>query len=336
MRTWTRHAARVLVPLAAVGLVWAWALHLDGDETVSARVAREEAGEAQPASRSVLAEGVTMVEIGTGFRFTEGPVSDGKGNVYFSDVHAHRIHRWSEADGVTLFREDSGGANGLALDKAGRLVICESARGRITRIGADGEAMVLTGTYGGRRYNKPNDLWIEPQGGIYFSDPIYGRAENVQGGEHVYYLSPDGKSVDRVIDDMVRPNGLVGTPDGKTLYVADHGAGMTWRYAVASDGTLREKTLFATSGSDGMTTDAAGNVYLTTDAVLVYAPSGELLDRIEVPQRPTNLCFAGAQGRTLFVTARTGVFAIETTIGTGTSPRPASSPQSRPSEEHAR
>jgi len=286
----------------------------------------------QPAPLGIVTPGSKLVEIGKGFKFTEGPVADAAGNVYFSDVHASRTYKWSPDSGTKLFRENSGSANGLAMDSAGNLIVCESGNGRITSIDAKGTVTVIADKYDGKQLNQPNDLWIDPKGGIYFSDPIYGRAKNAQGGEHVYYVSPDHTKVMRVIDDMVRPNGLVGTPDGKALYVADHGAGKTWRYTVNADGTLAHKTLFAASGSDGMTMDAAGNVYLTTDAVLVYAPSGKLIDRIKVPQRPTNLCFAGSDRRTLFITARTSVYAIDTTIGMRTPSEPAPSPQSTRTE----
>jgi len=210
------------------------------------------------------------------------------GNVFFSDVHASRTHKWSRDGKVSLFRENTGRANGLAFDKDGNLLACEGANGRVVSIDAKGNVTVVADKYQGKRFNQPNDLWIAPSGGVYFSDPAYGRVEKTQDGEHVYYVTADRKKVIRVIDDMVRPNGLVGTPDGKTLYVADHGAGKTYRYAVNADGTLRDQTLYASTGSDGMTLDAAGNVYLTAGAVLVFSPAGEQIARIGVPQQPTN------------------------------------------------
>ena len=336
MRRWIRRRGLLCALLVATGLVWSCSRDSDNGTNASSETAREARGDlrissdatgAEPASKprpqGIVAPGSALVELGKGFRFTEGPVADAAGNVYFSDVRANRIYRWSAKSGAELFRENSGGANGLAMDRAGTLFVCEGVNGRVTSIDAEGVLTVVADTYGGRRFNRPNDLWIDPKGGIYFSDPIYGRAESAQSGEHVYYISPDKQKVTRVIDDMVRPNGLIGTPDGRTLYVADPGARRTWRYAVAPDGTLEDKTLFAASGSDGMTLDVAGNVYLTTDAVLVYAPSGKLLERIEMPQRPTNLCFAGADRKTLFITARTGVYAIATSIGLEASARSA-------------
>ena len=278
------------------------------------------------AERGIVAPGAKVVELAKGFQFTEGPAVDAKGNVFFSDVRASRTYKWSKDGKVSLFRKDTGGANGLAFDKDGNLLACEGAGGRIVAIDAKGKVTVVAGGYDGRGFNRPNDLWIDPKGGVYFSDPLYGRGSRRQDGEHVYYVSPDRKKVIRVIDDMVRPNGLAGTPDGKTLYVADAGAGKTYRYAVNADGTLRDKTLFVAKGSDGMKLDRKGNVYITAAAVLVYDPAGRQIARIEVPHRPTNLCFAGPDGRTLFITARSAIYAVKTTVG-GIVPSPPCPPR---------
>jgi sugar lactone lactonase YvrE len=283
----------------------------------------------KPAPQTIVAPGAKLVELGKDFKFTEGPVADAEGNVYFSDVHASRTYKWSPDGGAKLFRENTGSANGLAIDAAGNLLACESANGRITTINAKGEVAVVADKYDGKRFNQPNDLWIDPKGGIYFSDPIYGRADNAQAGEHVYYISPDRKKVTRVIDDMIRPNGLAGTADGKLLYVADHGAGKTYRYTIHPDGTLSDKTLFTSSGSDGMKLDGEGNVYLTTDAVVVYDPAGKQIAKIDVPQQPTNLCFAGKGRKTLFITARTGIYSIQLNVS-GPLPLSQSAATSRP------
>ena len=170
----------------------------------------------------------------------------------------------------------------------------------------------VVATFNGKRFNSLNDLWLDPRGGIYFTDPRYGggRDNMEQDGEHVYYLMPDRKTVLRVIDDMTRPNGIVGTPDGKTLYVADHGGGKTFSYTLRGNGLLTNKRLLTASGSDGLTLDERGNIYLTTDAVMVYSPQGRLLKRIEVPERPANVCFGGKERQTLFITARTSLYAL--------------------------
>ena len=267
------------------------------------------------AAQGIVAPAAKVVQLAKGFQFTEGPAVDRKGNVFFSDVRASRTYKWSPDGKVSLVRKDTGGANGLAFDAGGNLLACEGAGGRIVSIDAKGSVTVVAGAYGGKPFNRPNDLWIDPKGGVYFSDPLYGRGRKNQDGEHVYYVTADRKKVIRVIDDMVRPNGLAGTPDGKTLYVADAGARKTYRYAVNADGTLREKTLFVAKGSDGMKLDRKGNVYLTAGAVLVYDPAGKQIAKIDVPQRPTNLCFAGPAGRTLFITARSAIYAVKTTVG---------------------
>jgi gluconolactonase len=281
-------------------------------------------------AKGLLAPGAKVTELAKGFQFTEGPAEDKKGNVYFSDIPASRTYKWSPDRGVSLFRENTGGANGLAFDAEGNLLACEGANGRVVAVDAKGNVTVVADKYQGKRFNQPNDLWIDPKGGVYFTDPLYGRGEKTQDGEHVYYVPADRKKVIRVIDDMVRPNGLVGTPDGKTLYVADHGAGKTYRYTVSADGTLRDKTLLASNGSDGMKLDQAGNVYITTDAVLVYNPAGKQIARIEVPQQPANVCFAGKNGTMLFITARSSIYAVEMTAAGGAAPssRPSAAPQS--------
>jgi gluconolactonase len=252
---------------------------------------------------------------GEGFQFTEGPAADLQGNVYFTDVRASRIYRWSAIDGsICLFREGTGGANGLYFEPGGSLVMCQGEAGRIASIDLAGRLSVLADQYGGKPFNRPNDLWCDPQGGVYFSDPLYGRGEVIQGGEHVYYIAPDRSAVTRVVEDMVRPNGLIGAPDGRTLYITDAGGRKSWRYAVAEDGSLSDKTLLCEVGADGMTLDARGNVYLCEEGVVVCSPVGERLVTLVIPERPTNCCFAGADRKTLFVTARTTVWTLQMAV----------------------
>lgn len=255
---------------------------------------------------------VETTELAGGLKFTEGPAVDKAGNLFFSDVHASRTYKRSPDGKVSVFRENTASANGLAFDRDGNLLVCEGGNGRVVAIDTLGRVSVVADKYRGKRFNQPNDLWIAPGGGVYFTDPVYGRGERPQGGEHVYYVAPDRERVFRVIDDMIRPNGIVGTPDGQTLYVADHGSGRIFRYRVNDDGSLRDKTLFVAHGSDGMKLDATGNLYITTDAVLVFDRAGKQVGRIDVPQRPTNLCFAGTNSIMLFVTAGSAVYAAET------------------------
>lgn len=209
-----------------------------------------------------------------------------------------------------MWRKDTGNANGLAFDTAGSLFACEGGRGRVLSIDPQRRVTVVAGQYHGKPFNQPNDLWIDPKGGVYFSDPIYGRAEQTQDGEHLYYVSPDRKHVARVIDDMVRPNGLIGTPDAKRLYVSDHGAKRIYLYDVEDDGTLSHKRFFAPVGADGMKLDSEGNVYMAEKGIVVYDSSGKYRQRIEIPHEPTNLCFAGPDSRTLFITARPAIYTL--------------------------
>ena len=236
---------------------------------------------------------------------------DPKGNIYFTDIPNNRIHIWSVDGTLSTFIENSGGANGLYFDSEGNLVVCAGGEGRMVSIDREKAVTVLAEKYEGKPFNSPNDVWIHPSGAIYFTDPRYGRRDNLpQGGEHVYYLSSDRKRLLRVIDDLVRPNGVLGTPDGKRLYVADHGDNKTYVYRINPDGTLSDKHLFVEQGSDGMTLDEKGNVYLTGADVLVYDPSGKHLLTVSVPEQPANLCFGGDDMMTLFITARTSLYSL--------------------------
>ena len=261
--------------------------------------------------QSVVAPGAQVIKLTGGFSFTEGPASDAAGNIFFTDIPNNRIHKWSLDGKLTIFRKNSGGANGLFFDKSGNLLTCEGGGRRLVSISPQGKVEVLAEEYQGKQLNSLNDLWIDPKGGIYFTDPRYGRRDNMQqDGEHVYYLPPEGKEIKRVIDDMVRPNGVIGTPDGKILYVTDHGGGKTFRYTINKDGTLSNKKLFAPEGSDGMTIDNQGNVYLTRGAVAVYNKNGEKIEVIKVPEGPANVCFGGKDKSTLFITARTSLYSV--------------------------
>jgi gluconolactonase len=260
-----------------------------------------------------VADEPTVQKLCGDFKFTEGPAADKHGNVFFTDIPNNRIHTWSVDGTLTTFMEDTGGANGLYFDAAGNLIACAGGLRKLISIDPQKHVTVLAETYNDKSFNSPNDLWIDARGGIYFTDPRYGSRDNLpQDGEHVYYLSPDRKQVTRVINDMVRPNGVLGTPDGKRLYVADHGDGKTFVYTIQPDGTLADKKLFAEQGSDGMTLDANGNLYLTSEAVDVYDPSGKKIRTIDVPEKPSNVCFGGKEGTTLFITARTSLYAYLT------------------------
>ncbi len=257
----------------------------------------------------VTEPGATLTTLADNFVFTEGPAPDANGNVFFSDVSANRIYKWSTEGQLSIFSESLSGPNGLFFDPNGNLLACEGGNGRLASIDSGGSLTVLANQYSNKPFNEPNDLWIDPSGGVYFSDPAYNSSV-VQDGEHVYYLTPDRSNIIRVINDMVRPNGLIGTPSGKILYVSDHGAQKTYRYNINADGTLSNKTVFASIGSDGMTIDDEGNIYLTENSVLVYDSDGNQIEQINVTEQPTNVCFGGNDKQTLFITARTSVYYI--------------------------
>ena len=202
----------------------------------------------------------------------------------------------------------------MFLDKAGTLYACQGANGQLISIDSQGNITVLASQYNGKSFNEPNDLWVDQKGGIYFSDPVY-IGSVLQDGEHVYYLTPRRDLIMRVIHDMVRPNGIIGTSDGQKLYVADHGAGQIFQYQIEQNGSLSNKALFVSKASDGMTIDEKGNVYLTNgSAVLVYSSSGNLIETISVPEETTNVCFGGVNRQTLFVTTKSSVYSIQMNV----------------------
>ena len=267
--------------------------------------------EAAPTKSSVVAPEAKVKKLAGGFRFTEGPATDAQGNIFFTDIPNNQIHKWSLDGKLSTFLENSGGANGLFFVKDGNLLACLGNRGQLDSISPNGSVAVLAAIYQGKSFNSPNDLWQHHRGMVYFTDPRYGQRDNLpQDGEHVYCFFPDGQRVKRVIDDMVRPNGVVGSREGKILYVTDHGASKTYAYTINSDGTLSDKRLFATEGSDGMTIDSEGNIYLTGKVVSVYDSKGKKVETIEVPERPSNLCFGGPDKQTLFITARTSLYSL--------------------------
>ncbi len=256
---------------------------------------------------------------GTDYAFTEGPAVAKDGKVYFTDQPNDRIFVWDENTGITLWLEGTNRSNGLYFNSKGQLVTCADLYNQLGYFDEAKKFHLIHEGYNGKLLNAPNDLWIAPNGGIYFSDPYYHRSWWKEGrGEEqdvkgVYYLNPSGR-IKRVIDDFKQPNGLIGTPDGKTLYVSDIDDRKIWKYDIQPDGSLSNKTFFAPKGSDGMTIDNKGNVYLTSGKVWVYSPKGELLQEIDVPENPANVCFGGKKRNILFITARTSVYTVKMNV----------------------
>jgi gluconolactonase len=273
-----------------------------------------------PVNVPVVKKGAVLEKLADGFSFTEGPAPDKAGNVYFTDQPNDRIMKWSTDNKLTSFMQPSGRSNGMFFDKNGLLWSCADEKNEIWKISPGKEVEVVVEFYNKLPYNGPNDLFVTPSGGVYFTDPFYKRpwwdhATMPQQKQCVYYLLPDHRSVVVVIDDMQRPNGIVGTPDGKFLYVADIGGSKTWRYSINADGSLGNKTLFCNMGSDGMTIDTKGNVYLTGNGVTVFDKTGKQLGNIAVPEKWTaNVCFGDKDRKSLFITASRGLYRIRTSV----------------------
>jgi sugar lactone lactonase YvrE len=263
----------------------------------------------------VVPRGEKTRKVADGFRFTEGPAEAQDGRIFFSDIPNEKIHIFDPASGeVSVAVEDSGRANGLMFAPSGALLICEGGNRQLTRKLGDKKTM-LADRFDGKRLNSPNDLVLDGKGGIYFTDPRYGdRSDMELQIEGVYYL-PRGGELRRVIDDMVRPNGLIFSPDKSILYVADNGAKTVIAYRVQEDGSLEKIKKMAEMAVDGMAMDVLGNLYCTGGPrVVVFAPDGAQRVVIPVPEGTANCTFGGPDHKTLFITAHKGLYAIDLAV----------------------
>ena len=281
--------------------------------------ARDERSET--AELNLVAHGAKLELLADGFKFLEGPAAAPNGDLYFVDLRANKILCWSGREReYTTLTTDSHATNGMQFDAKNRLIGCQGALRRIVAFDPQTTEVleVLADNYEGRRFNNPNDLWIDPRGGIYFTDPAYSRkkSELEQDGRHVYYITPGEKKVVRVADDFNTPNGIVGTGDGKSLYITDRRLGRTYRYKIQPDGSLANKELFCKVGADGMTLDEQGNLYTTpqSKAIRVFDPTGKELPKISLPTPASNVCFAGNDGKTLFITSIKALYSIQMTV----------------------
>ena len=272
---------------------------------------------AQDRLQTLIASGAKLEKLAGDFSFTEGPACDQEGNIFFTDQPNNRIMKWSTENKLSLFGENYGRANGMYFDRKGNLITCSDEKNELWSIAPSGKATVLIKDFEGKRLNGPNDLWIAPNGGIYLTDPYYKRPwwdhqTMEQDGQHVYYLAPGASKLKKLITDFKQPNGIIGTPDGKHLYIADIGDNKTWRYSINEDGTLSDKKLFAGLGSDGMTIDNEGNIYLTGKGVTIFNPEGVLIENIPIEENWTaNVCFGGKDRHLLFITASKSVYGIK-------------------------
>tara|TARA_R110000796_G_scaffold35798_1_gene91802 strand:+ start:5487 stop:6383 length:897 start_codon:yes stop_codon:yes gene_type:complete len=269
----------------------------------------------------LIAEDAKVRLVATDYFFTEGPAVAPNGDVYFTDQPNDRIIKWSDKEkAVSVYMEPSGRSNGLYFDHQGNLLACADDKNQLWKIDSQKNITVLIDDFEGKKLNGPNDLWIDPKGGIYFTDPFYKRpywtrTEQEIEQQRVYYLTPDHQDIIIVGDDFVKPNGIIGNKKGTLLYIADIGDKKTYSYTINPDASLSNKTLFANMGSDGMTMDNRGNVYLTGNGVTVFNSIGEQISHIPIDQKWTaNVTFGGKDQKTLFITAMTSLYTLKMNV----------------------
>lgn len=282
--------------------------------------------------------------IQSGFSFTEGPAVDKYGNVFFTDQPNDKIYRWDAATGeITTFLEETGRSNGMSFDENGFLIACADLHGELWKIAPNGSHEVLVDNHNGKLLNGPNDVWINPiTVGMYITDPMFPRAywepgdprsqpwpptsseqtEERKGG-HVYYLAPGASELVRVTeiedwDSDSWPNGVVGTPDGRKLYInkwASDNLGGTWAFKIKHDGTLSDMEKISDIGGDGMSMDNRGNIYISNGfGIVVLDPNGEELLTIDTGGGTTNNVFAKPNEKTLFITTKSGVSSVKMNV----------------------
>lgn len=275
------------------------------------------------ADTAPLAEDAEAELIADGFQFTEGPYwRPEEGDLIFSDIPANRVYRWAPDGDTTVFLEPSGHSNGITAGTRGRILLAQHD-GQVARLTENGDVEPLATEYDGQRLNSPNDLDVHSDGSIYFTDPPYGVSEEDRELDFsgVYRLHPDG-TLDLLTREFERPNGICFSPDESRLYVNDSQENLIRVYDVAEDGSIANGRLFAApedpdaeGSTDGMKVDTEGNLYTTgPGGVWIYSPDGALIDRLSVPEAPTNLAFGGPDMRTLYITARPNVYRVPVDI----------------------
>jgi gluconolactonase len=269
--------------------------------------------------RKIVAPDARLERLATGMQFTEGPVwvpQDG-GCLIFSDIPADELKKWTAKDGVTTFRKPSRNANGNTVDRQGRLVTCEHTGRRVSLLDRDGAVRTLVDQCEGKKFNSPNDAVVKADGTVWFTDPDYGLGRNPRDldGCWVFRFDPNTKNLRVVAKDFDKPNGLCFSPDEKQLYIADSGKPHHIRvFDLQRAGALANSRVFCViqpGVPDGIRCDAGGRLWSSAgDGVQIFNPKGELIGKILVPETPANLCFGGADGQTLFITARTSLYSI--------------------------
>jgi gluconolactonase len=279
----------------------------------------------------ILSSDAEVRKLADGMRFIEGPVwihSKG-GFLVFSDIPANLLKRWDGNAGLQDFREPSGNANGNTVDLQGRLISAEHGNRRVSRTELDGSIHTVVATYEGKKFNSPNDVVCKSDGTLWFTDPDYGLAGRPKEmpGNFVYRHDPKTHTTTVLVKDFDKPNGLCFSPDETKLYVADSGRPRHIRvFQVHANGTVTGGEVFCQidqGGPDGIRCDAEGRVWSSAgDGVHVFATDGRLIGKILVPEAPANLGFGGDNFQTLFITARTSLYSIETKVkGAGILPK---------------
>lgn len=278
------------------------------------------------AQEVVTASGAHVEKIASGMAFTEGPVWLPKAKkLVFSDIPNSKLMQWTEADGLSEFRE-SKNANGNILDLQGRIISCQHSGRNLIRIEEDGSTTVLVDRFEGKRFNSPNDVAIRSDGSLWFTDPCWGlKGPHEIQGHWVYKFDAASGNVTAVVKDLSMPNGIVFSPDETRIYIADTGGHprqpnpelrdlpATIRcYQLTTEGKLGDKLFVIDAGSDGMAVDVKGNLYTThRGKVHVYNSEGKEIQVIDVPEGPANVTFGGDDFKTLFITARTSLYRIQ-------------------------
>jgi gluconolactonase len=273
---------------------------------------------------AIVDGGAGLERLGTGFRFTEGPVWHAQGKfLLFSDMPDDHMHRWSAKDGVSTFRKPCNKSNGLTYDRQGRLLVCEHTTSRVTRTEPDGSQTVLATHWQGKELNSPNDIVCKSDGAIYFTDPTYGRMDVfglkrdvMLGFRGVYRIGADGK-LELLADDFGQPNGLCFSLDERLLYVCDTDRKHIRRFEVWPDGKLAGGAVWATTtgegkgAPDGMKVDAAGNVYCCgPGGIHVFATDAQCLGVIRTPEQAANFCWGDDDLKSLYITASTALYRV--------------------------
>jgi gluconolactonase len=254
------------------------------------------------------------------FKFTEGASVDKKGNVFFTDQPNNKIWEYDTNGKLSVFLDSAGRSNGMYFDHKGNLITCADEHDQLWSISPKKKIRVLLTNYNGKLMNGPNDIWIDAKGGIYMTDPYYQRdywtrTKPDLNGQKVYYLAK-GSHQPIIVDSTIKkPNGIVGTPDGKYLYVADIGANKTYKYTINADATLSDRQLVIQQGADGITLDEEGNIYLCGNGVTIFNPSGNKIGHIAINEPWTaNLCFGGKDKNILFITASTAIYTVKMNV----------------------